>query len=355
MSSNLPKILLTLRENGQNGGPYVSHQRIIDSELSKKYQLKALQVPRIRTLLSPSGMINFVKTIKKENPAFVQVAGLQLEGFLTTLACKLAGVKVLVAVHGSSTAAQNIGEGQKVILNVFEHITMAMADASFGVSDYVSSWDICKKSKAYKGTVYNITKFKAQTNDSRNIREEFDISTDDIVIVSTGRIIKDKGFDVLWDTIKKVGKRENVKYLIVGEGEYKEQFISEKENSEFREDVVFTGYRADVLDILSECDIFVICTKHETLCISLLEAAATGLPMVATNVGGIPEIVDENCGILVENENSDEFAKALVSLIDDENKRKIMGQLGKEKIQNVFDEQKIILKLDKIYVDMMKG
>ena len=77
--------------------------------------------------------------------------------------------------------------------------------------------------------------------------------------------------------------------------------------------------------------------------------------MVATNVGGIPEIVDENCGILVENENSDEFAKALVSLIDDENKRKILGQLGKEKIQNVFDDQKIILKLDKIYVDMMKG
>lgn len=355
MSSDSPTILLTLRENGQNGGPYVSHQRIIDSELSEKYMLKALMVPRSRVLLNPLGMRAFVKSIKKENPAFVQVTGLQLEGFLSALACKIAGVKVLLAVHGSSTQALGMSKLGMCLIKILEHLTMRMSDASFGVSDYVSSWDICRSSKTYMGTVYNIPKFQSVTDKSSDIRSEFNISADDIVIVSTGRITRDKGFDILWESIKKAGKAQNVKYLIVGEGEYRQQLLNEVENSEFKDNVILTGYRADVADILSESDIFIICTKHETLCISLLEAADAGLPMVATDVGGIPEIVDENCGILVENENSDEFAKALTTLIENPEKRKLMGQCGKEKIKTIFDEKQILRNLERIYEGIMKG
>jgi glycosyltransferase involved in cell wall biosynthesis len=300
-------------------------------------------------------MKEFIKTIKKESPAFVQVAGLQLDGFLTTIACKLAGVKVLVAVHGSSTQAQNISNITKRLMSILEYFTVKLADGIFGVSEYVSSWKICRCSKKLMGTVYNIVRIEEKQEKKTSIREELNISTDDIVIVSTGRITKDKGFDILWETIKKVGKRKNIKYLIVGEGSYKQTLFEEKENSEFKDDVILTGYRADVLDILNESDIFIICTKHETLCISLLEAAASGLPMVATNVGGIPEIVDSNCGILVENENSDEFADALITLISNKAVRESMGQSGKEKIKTVFNEKEIVLKLSKIYERMMKG
>ena len=79
------KILLTLRIGGENGGPYISHSRIMQSALKDKYDMKPLMVPRSRVLLDPRGMKSFVNTIKSENPDLVVVTGLQIEGFLTMI------------------------------------------------------------------------------------------------------------------------------------------------------------------------------------------------------------------------------------------------------------------------------
>ena len=185
------KIALTFRSGGENGGPYNSHKRIMESSLSVKYEFVQLFVPRARVLVTPWGMKAFVKEIKLMKPQLVQVTGLQLEGFLTMVACKLAGVKTLLAIHGSSTEALDIGRFRKWRAAILEKWTVRNADAVYGVCDYISRWDVCRRAKYYYGTIYNLSADNAQQEVTDNLRESLGISQDDIVVVSTGRITKD--------------------------------------------------------------------------------------------------------------------------------------------------------------------
>lgn len=352
---NRPKILLTFRIGGENGGPFVSHKRILESSLSKKYELKPLLLENPRKLRNPKVFISLIKKIKQEKPAIVHLAGLQSEGFLTMLACKIARVKTIVAVHGSNAEALGFSKFAKFILRLMENYTVRNADLCYGVSDYVSNWNILNKAKHNFGTIYNIVNFSGRET-KNDLRKELNISNDDIVVVSTGRITKDKGYDVLSDVALNIlNKYSNVKFVIAGDGAYLEEFKRKTTEYKLNEKVFLLGYRADIDNILSSSDIFAICTKHETLCISLLEAASHKLPLVATKVGGIPEIIDEECGFLVGNQDVHGFCVAISKLIEDETLRKKMGDNASLKIVDKFGEESIITKLDMAYQVVIGG
>lgn len=348
-----PKILITLKENGENGGPYISHRRIMNDEyLTSKFSFEILSVPRARYLINPIGFFKFVKSIKESKAELVHIAGLQLEGFFSMLACAIAKKRTVLAVHGSLSEALDIGKNKKRIYAKLEKYTLRRATVTYGVSEYVSSWDICKCAKNYFGTVYNISDFDCTTKKS-SIREELNIKESDYVIVSTGRIVKDKGYDVLKDVILKFKEADNVKFVIAGDGAYREELQKEITKSGQLHQVFLLGYRSDIGNILDGADVFIICTKHETLCISLLEAAIHGLPMIATNVGGIPEIVDGENGYLIENEDVNGFVCALNELIKNTEKRNEMGLKAKKKAQEKFGKERIVQLIEQVYLETL--
>lgn len=346
--SNKAKILITMRENGENGGPFVSHKRIMESQLNLKYNFSPLIVPRSRKLINPYGMYKFVKKIRETKPDIVHVAGLQLDGFLLMVACNLAKVKTVLAIHGSTNEALCVNEIKRKIITIIENYTVKKADIVYGVSDYVSSWPITNLAKNYYGTIYNITNISDEPINS--IKNILNFSDDDIVVVSTGRIITEKGFDILWDAIRSVGKDNNIKYVIAGEGIFKEELEKKIIAEGYDNKVFLIGYQSDIASILNGADIFVICTKHETLCISLLEAGYAGLPLIATNVGGIPEIIEDGVeGYLVENLSAESFAYYIKLLANNQMLRVKMGAAAKAKIINKFSKDSILEKLDEIY------
>ena len=169
-------------------------------------------------------------------------------------------------------------------------------------------------------------------------------------MVSTGRIVKEKGFDILTEVIKKFNSSDNISFIIAGDGNYKKEMECIISKSEMKKKVHFLGYRKDINNILSSSDIFIICTKHETLCMSLQEAGINGLPLIATNVGGIPEVFDESCGFLIENLDIDGFANAIKTLKDNKDMRVRMGINAKNKIMSDFDPEVILSKLNKAYL-----
>ena len=345
-----PKILLTFRVDGANGGPYISHQRILESRLSETYDLGRLMLENPRKLRRPKAFWRLVKTIKQEKPDIVHLAGLQTEGFLTMLACRMAGVKTVLAVHGSSTQAIGYGKMAQFIFRSIERYTVKHATAAYGVSDYVSSWDICKRARHYHGTVYNIAEFGSDLPTQSTLREELGIAPEDVVVVSTGRITRDKGFDLLWEVAQRTKDLPNVHFVIAGDGAYRAELQAAVDTQGMADRVHLLGYRTDVDNILCGSDIFMICTKHETLCISLLEAGIAGLPMIASDVGGIPEIVkqDEN-GFLVPVGDVDGFETALRALVANPEQRAKMGERAQTSIQTTFDQENILKRLESIY------
>lgn len=349
-----PVVMITFIEGGENGGPYISHKRIMESELNIKYDFVPLIMPKGRLGLLNLKVINQLrKDILKCKPDIVHIGGLQLAGFHFALACKLAKVSnTIVAVHGSSSEALYFSNLKKRILNMLEAITLRITSASYGVSEYVANWNIIyRNSKKRYGCIYNLPPLLVEDNKSiLSIREELGIDEDEIVITSTGRITQEKGFDILAETIRKLHSTKKIRYIIVGNGEYFKTMQEELSKEIEAKTVFLLGYRNDIDRILSGSDIFVLCTLHETLSISLLEAAKHGLPLVATDVGGIPEIVKhEFNGLLTEKDSSNSVGIALNDLIEDEEKRRRLGVNAMKHIEDLFSSEDILGRIHNMY------
>jgi len=352
----MKKIMLTLRSGGENGGPYISHSRIMSSSLNNQYCFEPLYIPRSRVLLTPWGMHALVNSIRRSNPDIVQIAGLQLEGFMSMVACKLAGVKTVLAIHGSSMEAEHLNVFRIFLIKCLERWTVKSADMVYGVSDYVCGWNICRKAKQHYGTIYNMPSKPKTDLDRDSVRKKMGIDKEDIVISSTGRIVREKGYDILWNAIRLLGKRPQVKFCIAGDGAFREEWQQQIIQEGYSESVHLLGYQNEVDELLVASDIFIMCTHHETLCISLLEAAMYGLPLIASDVGGIPEIIEHNKnGYLIRNKDVEAFANALNTLIADSAERKRMGYMAWETVSEKFNSVEICAKLDKMYQEVLSS
>ncbi|MBE5039339.1 glycosyltransferase [Ructibacterium gallinarum] len=345
-----PKIMITFREGGQNGGPYISHRRIMESKLKEKYEFVPLIIPKGRLgILNIFKLWKMVKSIRETQPDIVHYAGLELVGWYSMLASKLAGIKnTILAIHGSSLEAAFFPWYKRIVMKAIEVITLKNAAIVYGVSDYVSSWKRSQKyTKKYYGTIYNLPGERGKMQS--DFRKNMGFSDEDILIVSTGRIEIEKGFATLLKMIVEHWWDSNIKFIIVGEGSYLGHMKSVISAADKSTQVFFMGYQQDVRSILLGCDIFVLCTWHETLCNSVVEASGVGLPVIATNVGGIPEIVsDGKSGFLVDNQ-IEEYITKLRILIADENLRKRMGHEAKKLIDQKLNEETIIQQIDEVY------
>lgn len=157
---------------------------------------------------------------------------------------------------------------------------------------------------------------------------------------------KVKGIDVLINALYILKHKYNFKEFVLieiggGNDEYKKELENLVENLKLNENVQFYGLCNNVPEFLSSIDIYVQPSRSEGIGIALMEAAAQGLPLIGSNIGGIPEIIsDEDNGFLFTPCNSEELAEKLYLLCSDKELRKKMGARAKETIIEKFDVKK---------------
>ena len=179
-------------------------------------------------------------------------------------------------------------------------------------------------------------------------------SDNDIVIGTVGRLVRHKGHDFLFEAVKEVRKRHSrVKMLVVGSGPEEVRLKDLAHASGV--DTLFLYDRDDVPELMKSMDIFVQPSLREAFGITIAEAMYSGLPVVATNVGGIPEVVtDGETGILIPPIDSEAIAKALIYLIENPHIAKEMGRKGKEVVQSKFTGEIYATKLEKLYISLLR-
>ncbi len=350
------KIAIVFQSGGECGGPYISHKRIMESSLKEKYELIPLYFPKGRMGIFCPGFIKEVRRqIRIMDPDLIQIPGLQLVGFHMMVAAVLEKRKTVLAVHGSSSEAVEFSKLKKFVMEVLEKQTLNCATGIYAVSRYVENWRILKKfqNKCY-GTIFNLP----QTGNwkKRDLRKELGISPKDLVIVSTGRITREKGYENFWKVLEKTGMAPDRKVIIAGDGDYLEDMKAEVYRCGWGNHVFFTGFITDIENVLAAGDIFMILSLHETFCMSLLEACQQGLPCIATDVGGIPEIICNNeNGFLVRKNDIAGTVRALKQLMENEKLRLQMGRKAKERAETVFSGQRITAQLDRMYQSLIYG
>ncbi|MGQ0634369.1 MAG: glycosyltransferase [Planctomycetaceae bacterium] len=143
---------------------------------------------------------------------------------------------------------------------------------------------------------------------------------------------------------------------IVGDGPDRAPLEALSEELSLQSHVRFLGYRRDVRDLLSDADVFVLSSLTEGLSISILEAMAVGLPVVATNVGGNPEVVvEEETGLLVPARSPEELASALLRVFRQPNWGAQLGAAGRRRVEQHFDLRQVAAKYEELYLRLISG
>lgn len=192
----------------------------------------------------------------------------------------------------------------------------------------------------------------------RDIRASFGFPAGATIIATIGQISHRKGMDVFLDMAARLrATRPSLRFLIVGPGakgeaEYGRTF-DQRLRDEFRDDVRYLGSRTDIPDILASIDLFCFPTRAEPFGMVVTEAMAAGVPVVASSVGGIPEILTTpDIGVLVSPYTVEAFAGAVGTLLDAGGLREL-GARGRESLIGRFDSDSMGRRLSAIYDDLV--
>ncbi len=195
--------------------------------------------------------------------------------------------------------------------------------------------------------------------DKRKAKVELGFNPDDLLILSVGRLYARKGLFTLIECMPKVTKRfSNAKFVISGKGQSDEmhKLIAHAERHGVKDKIIFTGYYPDKkLPLLYQtADVFAFSTFYEHHPFAVLEALSTGLPVVTTWVGGIPETIQSGKnGLLVEPFNAKQFSDKIIYLLEHPAEAEEMGRLARKTIVQHYDWSIVVKDTIKVYDEVL--
>lgn len=201
----------------------------------------------------------------------------------------------------------------------------------------------------------NCTNLNTHLEARDSIRAKLALTDDETVLISVGRLVELKRFDILVDAIAALDNKKSVRAFIVGDGPERAQIDALIREHKLKECISLLGERNDVEELLAASDIFSLTSETEGMSKSILEALAAGLPVVATDVGGNKDLVihDKN-GFLVQDHSPITVKHYLDILINDTDLRKKMGANSRSLLENEYNSQLFLKRHLNLYKDTIE-
>lgn len=174
--------------------------------------------------------------------------------------------------------------------------------------------------------------------------------------IMVARFSSEKDFETLLRATKRVLERQpNFRLKLIGDGPLHDEMQTLGTQLAIERAVEFLGNRQDVPALLSTADMFILSTHTEGMSISLLEAMAAGLPVIATSVGGNPEVIVEGqTGFLVPRASPESLAEKIVWLLDHPGEAKYMGRAGRKRVETQFDVRLTTKAYERLYIQVSR-
>lgn len=333
----------------------------------------ALEAARVRTIALDSiqrdisltkeirGFFGLVKLLRLERPDVVHLNSSKIGG-LGGLACRVAGVKKIVfTAHGWAFNEQRSLPSRALIL--FLHwITVLLCTKTIAVSQKTAD-DIAflpfvtDRIEVIHNGLVPITRY-SKTEARRMLGERIsplkDLTLKTIWLGTISELHPNKGLTHLIDTVTKLKHRPDVPAFVVtiiGEGEQRTQLQEQTKKAGLEHTIYLLGAIPNAAEYLNAFDIFTLTSVTEALPYVLLEAGAAHLPVIASKVGGIPEIIRQlETGILVRPADQREISEAITLLLSDKAKREQLGKALQQDITQRFSIQQMFDKTEQVYL-----
>jgi sugar transferase (PEP-CTERM/EpsH1 system associated) len=208
------------------------------------------------------------------------------------------------------------------------------------------------------GVIYNGVDgslFGGDDNDRELIRRELDIGVDDFLLIQVARLdyLKDHATAVR-ALARVVQGLPSARLILVGEGPERQKIVADIERAGMQNHVRLLGLRTDIARLLRAADVFLLTSISEGIPVTLIEAMAAGIPVVSTNVGGIPEVVvDEQTGLLAPSGDDAALAERVLRLRADSLWRKSLAEAGRERALSMFSEPQMHSQYVRLYDEML--
>ncbi|WP_457673035.1 glycosyltransferase [Thiolapillus sp.] len=185
----------------------------------------------------------------------------------------------------------------------------------------------------------------------QRLTRQLDLPEDSLLVTVVARLNPVKNHRMLIEAFARTAENiPRARLVIIGDGELRPMLEKLVRDLAIADRARFLGDRRDVAELLAGMDLFVLPSTQEGHSISLIEACASGLPIIATNVGGNPEIVRDGFnGLLIESENTGELASRMEDLLRDREKREKFGQNGRAWAETEGSVQTMAQRYQNIY------
>jgi glycosyltransferase involved in cell wall biosynthesis len=189
----------------------------------------------------------------------------------------------------------------------------------------------------------------------RKAREELQYQQEDVVIGFFGRLVQQKGVDVLLGATRQVVRRHSgVKLLIVGDGSERDTLTCQVADHGLQEVVQFTGWVEQAQRLMPACDLIVVPSRWEGFGLVTLEVMGWALPLIASRTSSLPEIVVEGeTGILVPPEDQSALANAIGDLLDNPDIRQTYGLAGYQRLLEIFSVDRMVSATTHLYQSLI--
>jgi glycosyltransferase involved in cell wall biosynthesis len=248
-------------------------------------------------------------------------------------------------------------------LRFFEESMLHRAQKIIAVSHF-TKWELTNYYRIPENKIrvihngVNIFKFTPAV-DKRKIKVELGFNPDDLAILSVGRLYARKGLFTLIESMPTVVKRfPKAKFIISGKGQSDEmqKLIAHAQHLGVKNNIIFTGYYPDnkLPKLYQAADVFAFSTLYEHHPFAVLEALSTGLPIVTTTVGGIPETIENGKnGYLVQPFNSHQFGDKILHLLEHPTEADEMGKKARQTVEQQLDWRIVVKDAIKVYNEVL--
>lgn len=385
-----PKKIVRIIARLNIGGPSI-HTVLLSSELNKKGYRDILVCGRVNDsegdmsyLARESGVtpvvipelgreisiikdfksfIALLSIMKREKPDIVHTHTAKA-GTLGRLAAICARVPVKVHTFHGHVFDGYFSPMKARIFLFIERLLACFTDRVIVVSELVKHEivDRLKVTNSSKCVVvplgFELDRFLACEGHRGLFRKELGVAPDTLLVGIVGRLVPIKNHAIFLKAAKIIlykSADKNIKFVIIGDGECAIELKKEAERQGFEDKVIFTGWKRDLVSVYADLDIVALTSLNEGTPVSIIEAMACAKPVVATDVGGVGDVVtDGRSGFLVKSNDADGLADRLIELLADKGKRERFGLCGRESVRTKYSKSRLVEDIEKLYDECLK-
>jgi glycosyltransferase involved in cell wall biosynthesis len=246
--------------------------------------------------------------------------------------------------------------------DIFHKYLYKRVDRIFAISSYImqSVLETCPLDKEKVTLLHDaipLETFNKNKFDKNAVHKELNIPEGGIIAGMVGRMTPGKGHEDLIEAAKMVIQRTNkqIYFLITGSASFGEEAYEKKirklaEDPLIADRMIFTGFRQDVASVMEAMDFLVFPSHLESFGLTILEAMAMELPVIASSNAGIPDIIDDGItGILIPPKNPEALSEAIMKLAGDPDLRLKLGTAARKCVEEKFDLNQSVMKLEEFY------